>query len=56
MAHEIIGHVNIELSSNVLEIPDDAYTTLSITLNGCSTLLQVDWLILENNQKANFEP
>ena len=29
-----------ELSSIVLEIPNDAYTTLSQNLNGCSTLSQ----------------
>ena len=44
--------------SIVLEITNDAYTTLSRNLIGCSTfsqdtsLLQVDWLILENNGKA----
>ena len=34
----IIGHFNIELSSHVLECPNDAYTTLSQNLIGCSTL------------------
>ena len=42
----------------VLEIPNDAYTTLSQNLIGCSTLSQKccepDWLILENNEKATL--
>ena len=48
-----------ELSSHVLEIPNDAYTTLSRNLIGCSTLSQdlveqADRLILENNEKATL--
>ena len=32
-----LGHVNIGLSSDMLEIPNDAYTTLSQNLIGCLT-------------------
>ena len=47
----------LELSSDVLEIPNNAYTALSQNLIGWSTLsqarvLQADWLIMENNEKA----
>ena len=44
----------------LLEITNDAYTTLSRNLIGCSTfsqdtsVLQDDWLILENNVKATL--
>ena len=34
------GMFTLELSFIVLEIPSDAYTTLSRNLNGCSTLSQ----------------
>ena len=34
------GMLTLELSSNVLEIPNHAYTTLSQNLIGCSTLSQ----------------
>ena len=48
----------LELSSIILEIPNDAYTTLSRNLINYSTLSQEycepDWLILENNEKANL--
>ena len=51
--------LTLELSSHVLEIPNDAYTTLSRNLIGCSTLSQdlveqADRLILENNEKATL--
>ena len=46
--------------SIVLQITNDAYTTLSGNLTGCSafsqdaSVLQADWLILENNGKATL--
>ena len=47
-----------QLSVLVLEIPNDAYTTLSQNLIGCSTLRQeyqqADWLIVQNNEKATL--
>ena len=47
-----------ELSSSVLEILNDVHTTLSQKLdwmfNTRSRVLQPDWLILENNDKATF--
>ena len=51
--------LKLELSSIVLEIPNGGYTTLSQNLIGCSTLsqsrvMQVDWLTLENNEKATL--
>ena len=51
--------LTLELSSYALEIPNDAYTTISQNLiawlsNTQSTRIQVDWLILENNEKAVF--
>ena len=52
------GMLTLELAAIVLEIPNDAYTTLSQSLIGCSTLsqnvLQADWLILKNNEKATL--
>ena len=36
--------LTLELSSYALEIPNDAHTQ--------SRVLQYDWLILENNEKA----
>ena len=52
------GMLTLELSVLVLEIPNDAYTTLSRNLIGCSTLrqeyLQADWLIMQNNEKATL--
>ena len=45
--------LTLEFSSYLLEIPNDAYTTLSQNLIGCSTLSQ-DWLTLENNEKATL--
>ena len=35
-----LGMLTLELSSIVLEIPNDAYVTLSQNLIGCSTLSQ----------------
>ena len=50
--------LTLELSVLVLEIPNDACTTLSRNLIGCSTLrqeyLQADWLIVQNNEKATL--
>ena len=50
--------LTLELSSIVMEIPNDAYITLSRNLIGYSTLSQEycepDWLILENNEKATL--
>ena len=44
-----------ELSSYVLEIPNGAYTTLSQNLIAFSKrVLQADWLILENDEKATL--
>ena len=46
--------------SMVLQITNDAYTTLSQNLIGCpafsqdTSVLQADWLILENNGKATL--
>ena len=37
----------LELSSYVLEIPNDAYTTLAVQL-------QADWMIFENNERATL--
>ena len=52
------GILTWELSSVVLEIPNDAYTPLRWNLIDCSTLkswvLQADCLILENNEKATM--
>mgnify|MGYP001796864326 CR=1 FL=1 len=45
--------LTLELSSIALEIPDDAYTTLSRNLIGCSTLSQ-EYCKLENNEKATW--
>ena len=51
--------LTLKLPSCVLAIPNDAYTTLSRNLIGCSTLrnsvLQADWLLLDNNEKATFK-
>ena len=48
----------LEFFSIVMEIPNAAYTTLSQTLIGVfnthSRVLQADWLILENNEKATL--
>ena len=41
----------LELPSCLLEIPIYAYTLLSQILIRCS-LLQADWLIMDNNEKA----
>ena len=46
--------LTLRLSSVVLQIPYDAYTTLSRNLIGYSTQQQADWLILENNEKATL--
>ena len=49
----------LELSTIVLEIPNDAYTynTQSKSdwlFNSQSRVLQADWLIFENNEEATF--
>ena len=44
----------LELSSRLLEIPIYAYTLLSQVLIRCS-LLQADWLVLDNNEKATLQ-
>ena len=50
----------LELSSYVLEIPNDAYTTLSQNLIGCLTLILeycklIGWYgKLENNENATL--
>ena len=49
--------LRMELSSYVLEIPNDVYYTRSISYwlsNIQSRALQADWLILENNEKATL--
>ena len=51
-----------EYSSYILEIPNDAYTTLKFEtqsnfdwlFNTLSRVLQVDWVILEINEKATL--
>ena len=46
--------LTLEFSSHLLEIPfNDAYTTLSQNLIGCSTPSR-DWLTMENNEKATL--
>ena len=45
----------LELSSHVLEIPNDDHTTLSQNPSGCSPgVLQADWWIFGNNEKATL--
>mgnify|MGYP001802685239 CR=1 FL=1 len=46
----------LELSSIVMKIANYAYRTPSRNLIGCqeSRVLQADWLILENNEKATL--
>ena len=47
----------LELSSIVLEIPNEAYTTQSESdwlFTTQSRVLQADWWILENNEKATL--
>ena len=48
-----------ELYSSVLEIPNDAHTTLSQKLdsmfNTQSRVLQADWLTLDNDEKATLD-
>ena len=44
----------LELPSCLLEIPIYAYTLLSQVLIRCS-LLQADWLELDNNEKATLQ-
>ena len=49
--------LTLELSSFILEIPNDAYTTLSQSdwlFNTQSRVLQADRLMLENNEKATL--
>ena len=45
-----------ELYSYVLEIPNNGFTTLESywLSNTQSRVLQADWLVLENNEKATF--
>ena len=47
-----------ELSTYVLKIPNNAYTTLSQNLIGCSTLsheyCKADWMTLKNNAKETL--
>ena len=57
----IIGHLTLELSSTELEIPNDAYTTLSRNLIGCSTLSQeyckmigFYWKIINETASSNI--
>ena len=52
--HHQIGHVNIGIIFCCLEIPNDAYTTRNRNLIHCSSLLQADWLILKNDEKATL--
>ena len=49
--------LTLELSSTVLKIPNDAYTTLSQNLIGCSTFIQMrcNWLILQSDEKATLK-
>ena len=49
----------MELSSYVLEIPNDAHTIFSQSLIACSTLtqsrvLEADWLIMKSNETATL--
>ena len=50
------GMVILELSSYLLEIPNDTYTTLSqfwlAAQHSVKSILQAVWLILEYNEKA----
>ena len=49
--------LTLKLSSYILEIPNDAYTTLSQSdwlFNTQSRVLQADRLMLENNEKATL--
>ena len=45
--------LTLKLSAHVLEIPNYAFTTLSQSLIGSITVLQADWLTLENDEKAS---
>ena len=53
-----IGHVNVGITSIVLEIPNDAHAQHSVKsdwlFNTQSRFLQVDWLILEDNEKTTL--
>ena len=48
--------LTLELSSYLLEITNDAYTTLSSDwlFNTQSRVLQADWFIFEINEKATL--
>ena len=50
--------LTLDLSSVVLESPNDTYTTLGQNLIGCSTLksrvLQDDWLIMKKKATLNI--
>ena len=53
-----IGHIlMLEFSSHVLKNANDAYTTLSQNLIGCSTFIQMrcNWLILQSDEKATLK-
>ena len=46
--------LTLELFSIVMEIPNDAYITLSRNLTLSQEYCEPDWLILENNEKATL--
>ena len=46
--------LTLELSSIVLESPIDTRSTSDWLFNTQSRVLQADWLILENNEKATL--
>ena len=54
----LIEYVYIGIIFYCIGIPNGTCTTLSRNLTGCSTVnqrvLQADWLILENNEKATL--
>ena len=57
LCNKTIGQT-LELSSIVLEIPNEAYTTQSESgklFTTQSRVLQADWWILENNEKATLD-
>ena len=56
---QTMGRVIFWITSYVLEIPNDAYTTLRQSKidwlsNTQSRVPQADWLMLVNNEKATF--
>ena len=44
----------MKLSAHLLKIPDDAYTNFDWLVIYQSRVLQADWLILENDEKATL--